>query len=84
MGDTRNDVGAARAAVAEEHQDPRTPAADLGQVRAELEAVIETAERVAHDGLTEGTDGPRLLAGLVAQVAGQLDRSLQLLSEGDR
>lgn len=42
--------------------------------RAEVAAVIETAGKVAHEGLAPGADGPRVLAGLILQLAEQVVR----------
>jgi hypothetical protein len=41
---------------------------------AEVASVIETASKVAHEGLAPGADGPRVLAGLVLQLAEQVAR----------
>jgi hypothetical protein len=52
-----------------------TPDEDLREgVRAEIAAVIETAGKVAHEGLTPGADGPRVLGGLILQLAEQVAR----------
>ena len=42
--------------------------------RAEVAAVIETAQKVAHEGLSPEADGPRVLAGLILQLAEQVAR----------
>ena len=42
--------------------------------RAEIAAVIETAGKVAHEGLAPGADGHRVLAGLILQLAEQVAR----------
>lgn len=44
--------------------------------RAELESIRETADRIAHDGLQPGSDGFRVMAGLVSQLANQTARLL--------
>jgi hypothetical protein len=41
---------------------------------AEVAALIETANKVAHEGLAPGADGPRVLAGLILQLAEQVAR----------
>jgi hypothetical protein len=41
---------------------------------AELASVIETADLIARDGLSPGSDGPRVLAGLISQLAAQTAR----------
>lgn len=41
---------------------------------AEITSVIETASKVAHDGLTPGADGHRVLAGLILKLAEQVAR----------
>lgn len=41
---------------------------------AELDAVIETAGKVAHDGPEPGSDGIRIVSGLVLQLAEQVRR----------
>jgi len=43
---------------------------------AELASIIETADLIAHDGLSPGSDGPRVLAGLISQLATQTARLL--------
>jgi hypothetical protein len=48
----------------------------LEQVRAEVRSVIETADGIARDGLQPGSDGPSVLAGLISQLAQQVDRWL--------
>lgn len=45
-----------------------------GGALAEVDAVIETASKVAHEGLAPGADGPRVLAGLILQLAEQVAR----------
>ena len=42
--------------------------------RAEVDAVIETAGKVAHEGLDPNADSVRVLAGLVLQLAEQVGR----------
>ena len=42
--------------------------------RTEVDAVIETAGRVAHEGLDPNADSVRVLAGLVLQLAEQVGR----------
>ena len=44
--------------------------------RAELESIRETADLIAHDGLQPGSDGFRVMAGLVSQLANQTERLL--------
>lgn len=44
------------------------------QVRKEIGSVIDTAEGVAYEGLQPGSDGPKVLAGLILQLAAQVDR----------
>ena len=41
---------------------------------AEIRSTRETAEKIAKDGATEGTDVARLLAGLIAHLADQLEK----------
>jgi hypothetical protein len=45
--------------------------------KAELASVVETAELIAHEGLSPGSDGPRVLAGLISQLATQTMRMLE-------
>jgi hypothetical protein len=47
-------------------------------IRAELESIIETADLIAHDGLQPGSDGFRVMAGLISQLASQTTRLLQM------
>jgi hypothetical protein len=42
--------------------------------KAELASIIETADLIAHQGLSPGSDGPRVLAGLISQLATQTAR----------
>ena len=56
-----------------------TPTATRGEdqregARAEIAAVIETAGKVAHEGLAPGADGHRVLGGLILQLAEQVAR----------
>ena len=41
---------------------------------AEIRSTRETAEKIAKDGATEGTDVARLLAGLIAHLADQMEK----------
>ena len=41
---------------------------------AEIRSTRETAERIASEGATEGTDIARLLAGLISHLAGQMEK----------
>ena len=50
--------------------------AQIDGVGAELESIIETADLIAHDGLQPGSDGFRVMAGLVSQLATQTARIL--------
>lgn len=50
--------------------------AQIDGVVAELESIIETADLIAHDGLQPGSDGFRVMAGLVSQLANQTARIL--------
>jgi hypothetical protein len=50
------------------------------EIRAEVDAVIETAGKAAHEGLDPAADSVRVLAGLVLQLAEQVRR---LLDEPD-
>jgi hypothetical protein len=50
----------------------------LEQVRAEIGSVIHTAENVADDGLQPGSDGMKVLAGLILQLAVQVDRLIEI------
>jgi hypothetical protein len=50
--------------------------AQFDRVGAELDSIIETADLIAHDGLQPGSDGFRVLAGLVSQLARQTARML--------
>jgi len=50
--------------------------AQIDGVGAELESIIETADLIAHDGLQPGSDGFRVMAGLVSQLANQTARIL--------
>ena len=52
------------------------------QVRAEIQSVIETAGNVAHGGLEPGSDGPRVLAGLLLKLAEQVERLAHARSAG--
>ena len=51
-----------------------TGAATVEGARAEIDAVIETAGKVAHEGLDPNADSVRVLAGLVLQLAEQVGR----------
>jgi hypothetical protein len=51
----------------------------VDQVRAEIRSVIDTAESVAYDGLQPGSDGLKVLAGLILQPASQVDRLIDVL-----
>ena len=50
-------------------------------IRAELESIIETADLIAHDGLQPDSDGFRVMAGLISQLASQTTRLLQMPQE---
>jgi hypothetical protein len=52
----------------------------LRQVRAEVVVTRETAERVAHDGPQPRSDAPRVLAGLISQLAEQVERLVDTLA----
>jgi hypothetical protein len=45
--------------------------------KAELASVVETADLIARQGLSPGSDGPRVLAGLISQLATQTARLLE-------
>jgi hypothetical protein len=49
---------------------------------AEVASVIETASKVANEGLAPGADGPRVLAGLIKQLAEQVARLAQSSAPG--
>jgi hypothetical protein len=49
---------------------------------AELASVIETADLIARDGLSPGSDGPRVLAGLISQLAAQTARLVDAATIG--
>jgi hypothetical protein len=51
--------------------------AEVEGAKAELASVIETADLIAHQGLSPGSDGPRVLAGLISQLATQMARLLE-------
>lgn len=53
-----------------------TEAGTIQGARAEVDAVIETAGKVAHEGLDPSADSVRVLAGLVLQLAEQVGRVL--------
>ena len=58
-------------------QDATVTAAGAVQgARVEVDAVIETAGKVAHEGLDPSADSVRVLAGLVLQLAEQVGRLL--------
>ena len=60
---------------AERSKDSATATSAIEQVRAEIESVIiETAEIVAYDGLTARIGRPKVLAGLILQLASQVHR----------
>lgn len=50
----------------------------------EIRSTRETAEKIAKDGATEGTDVPRLLAGLIAHLAGQMEQLASGVPLSDR
>lgn len=50
--------------------------AEVEGAAAELESIVRTADLIAHDGLQPGSDGFRVLAGLVSQLASQTARIL--------
>jgi hypothetical protein len=45
--------------------------------KAELASIIETADLIARQGLSPGSDGPSVLAGLISQLATQTMRVLE-------
>lgn len=58
-----------------EREENARPRADgTTGVQAEVASVIETAERVARDGPSPGSDGVRVVAGLLLQLAEQVER----------
>jgi hypothetical protein len=59
-----------------------TAPSPVHQVRAEIGSIIDTAEGVAYEGLQPGSDGPKVLAGLILQLASQVDRLIDVLSQG--
>ena len=58
------------------HDGSRTGTGAVDEIRAEVDAVIETAGKVAHEGLDPSADSVRVLAGLVLQLAEQVGRVL--------
>jgi hypothetical protein len=62
-------------------RDPSTEVGTTQAIRAEIDAVIETAGKVAHEGLAPDADGVRVLAGLVLQLAEQVGRLVDGASE---
>jgi hypothetical protein len=57
---------------------------ELEGVSAELASIVRTADLIAHDGLQPDSDGPRVLAGLIAQLGTQLLRVVEPGSEDPR
>ncbi|MEA2580064.1 MAG: hypothetical protein QOE83_956 [Actinomycetota bacterium] len=52
---------------------------EAGAVRAEARKVAETADRIANGGTPEEADSERVVAGMIRQLADQIDRLAALL-----